>query len=160
MFRRRARKRGAPVQNLLEEPMKTTIATLAVLAAFAIAPAYADTVKYKANLNGASEVPANDTKGTGTIEATYDSATKTLSWSGEYSGLTGPEAAAHFHGPAALGTNAGVLVPVDAKASPFKGMATLTDEQAKAFADGKVYFNIHTAANKGGEIRGQLAPAM
>ena len=36
----------------------------------------------------------------------------------------------------------------------------LTDEQAKDFVDGKVYFNIHTAANKGGEIRGQVAPAM
>ena len=139
--------------------MNSRIAALAVLAAFALAPAYADTVKYKATLNGATEVPANDTKGTGAIEASYDTATKTLTWSGEYAGLTGPAVAAHFHGPAAPGTNAGVLVPVDAKASPFKGSATLTDDQAKDFADGKVYFNVHTAANKGGEIRGQLAPA-
>jgi hypothetical protein len=114
--------------------------------------------KYKADLTAPGEVPPNDSKGTGTIEATYDSATKTLTWSGSYADLTGPEIAAHFHGPAAKGTNAGVLVPVDAKASPFTGSATLTDEQAKDFADGMVYFNIHTAKNKGGEIRGQLAP--
>ena len=140
--------------------MKSRIAALAVLAAFALSPAYADTMKYKAMLNGATEVPANDTKGTGSIEADYDTATKKLSWSGEYAGLTGPAIAAHFHGPAAPGVNAGVLVPVDAKETPFKGSAMLSDEQAKDFADGKVYFNIHTTANKGGEIRGQLAPAM
>jgi len=62
--------------------------------------------------------------------------------------LTSPEIAAHFHGPAAPGVNAPVMVPVDAKESPFK--------QAKAFADGMVYFNIHPAANKPGEIRGQM----
>ena len=140
--------------------MKSRIAALAVLAAFALSPAYADTMKYKGMLNGATEVPANDTKGTGSIEADYDTATKKLSWSGEYAGLTGPAIAAHFHGPAAPGVNAGVLVPVDAKETPFKGSAMLSDEQAKDFADGKVYFNIHTTANKGGEIRGQLAPAM
>jgi CHRD domain len=140
--------------------MTKIFAAFAVVAALAASPAYADMMKYKASLSGPGEVPPNTTTGTGNIEATYDSATKTLSWSGEYSGLTGPELAAHFHGPAAAGTNAGVLVPVDAKASPFKGSATLTDEQAKDFADGKVYFNIHTAANKGGEIRGQMAPGM
>jgi hypothetical protein len=140
--------------------MKIQIAALAALVLFAAAPAFADAIKYKASLNGATEVPANDTKGVGSIEATYDSATHTLTWAGEYSGLTGPAIAAHFHGPAAAGTNAPVLVPVDAKETPFKGSATLTDEQAKDFAEGKVYFNVHTAANKGGEIRGQLAPAM
>jgi hypothetical protein len=130
------------------------LATLA--AASALAPAFADTIKYKADLSSASEVPPNDTGAKGTIEATYDSATEMLSWSGSYSGLSGPAVAAHFHGPAAAGVNAPVLVPVDAKASPFEGSAKITADQAKDFADGKVYFNIHTAKNKGGETRGQL----
>ena len=136
--------------------------TLGFVTALAIgsAPAFAESLKFKAELSAASEVPANDSKGSGSIEATIDTVAKTITWSGSYAGLTGPAVAAHFHGPAALGTNAGVMVPVDAKETPFKGMATLTDDQLKAFADGKVYFNIHTAANKGGEIRGQLAPAM
>jgi CHRD domain len=127
--------------------------------AFGLAPASAAVVKYKADLNGPSENPPTTSKGVGAIEADFDGATKTLTWSGTYSGLTGPETAAHFHGPAAMGANAGVMVPVEAKASPFKGSAVLTDEQAKAFADGLIYFNVHTAENKGGEIRGQLAPA-
>ena len=135
------------------------VAALSAGLALALAPAGAETLKFKAALDGPSENPPTASKGVGTIEADYDTATKTLSWSGSYSGLTGPETAAHFHGPAPKGTNAGVLVPVEAKASPFKGSATLTDEQAKAFEGGLVYFNVHTAENKAGEIRGQLAPA-
>jgi hypothetical protein len=134
-------------------------AALGVAMALTFAPASAAVIKYKADLKGPSENPPTTSKGVGAIEADYDTATKTLTWSGTYSGLTGPETAAHFHGPAAMGANAGVMVPVDAKASPFKGSAVLTDEQAKAFADGLIYFNVHTAENKGGEIRGQLAPA-
>jgi hypothetical protein len=131
------------------------LSTLA--AALALAPAFADTIKYKADLSSASEVPPNDTGAKGKIEATYDSAAGKLSWSGSYSGLSGPATAAHFHGPAAAGVNASVLAPVDAKASPFEGSAKITAAQAKDFADGKVYFNVHTAKNKGGEIRGQMA---
>src|SRR6266851_816002 len=41
-------------------------------------------------------------------------------------------------------------------ASPIKGSATLTDAQAADLTAGRWYFNIHTAANKGGEIRGQV----
>jgi len=135
------------------------LAALGAALALGLEPAGAETVKYKAALDGPSENPPTTSKGVGSIEADYDTATKTLSWSGSYSDLTGPEIAAHFHGPAAVGANAGVLVPVDAKASPFKGSAVLTEEQAKDFAQGLVYFNVHTEQNKGGEIRGQLAPA-
>jgi hypothetical protein len=134
------------------------IAAFGVALSFALAPAAADVMKYKAELSGPGENPPTASKGTGSIEADYDTATKTLSWTGDYSDLTGPETAAHFHGPAEKGVNAGVLVPVDAKSSPFKGSAVLTPEQAKDFADGLVYFNVHTAQNKAGEIRGQLAP--
>ena len=138
---------------------RTTIAASTVALALGIAPASADMLKYNADLAGAGEVPPTDSKGTGAVEATYDTATKTLTWSGNYTGLSGPEMAAHFHGPAAAGANAPPMVPVDATASPFKGSAKLTDAQAKAFADGMIYFNIHTAKNPGGEIRGQLAAA-
>jgi hypothetical protein len=135
------------------------LAIVAFAALGAAAPALADMAKYKADLTGAGEVPPTTSKGTGSIEATYDSATKTLTWAGAYADLTGPAIAAHFHGPAALGTNAPIMVPVDAAASPFRGSAPLMAEQAQALADGKMYFNIHTAANKPGEIRGQMTLA-
>jgi len=114
---------------------------------------------YAATLNGGSEVPATDSKGTGSITATYDPATKHLSWNGTYSGLTGPVTAAHFHGPAAAGANAGVLVPVTVTGSPFSGEATLDNAKAADLEAGKLYFNIHTAANPKGEIRGQVERA-
>ncbi len=122
------------------------------------APSYAAIVNYTASLKGSSEVPPTDSKGTGTVTASYDTATKKFTYSVTYSGLTGPATAAHFHGPAAVGANAPPVVPVPATAlaNPIKGEATLTDAQAADLAAGKWYFNIHTAANKGGEIRGQV----
>ncbi len=54
-------------------------------------------------------------------------------------------------------TNAGVAVAIpNATASPVEGSATLTDAQAADLVAGKYYINIHTAANPGGEIRGQV----
>lgn len=114
---------------------------------------------YKAALTAGSEVPATASKGTGEVSATFDPAGKTLTWKGSYSGLTGPVTAAHFHGPADAGANAGVLVPVTASASPFEGSATLDDAKAADLAAGKIYFNLHTAANPKGEIRGQVVRA-
>ncbi|MBB4368506.1 hypothetical protein GGD63_001285 [Bradyrhizobium sp. cir1] len=135
---------------------KAVFATLALGAAVAFAaPASAE--KLKATLDGKSEVPANTSSGTGTAELDYDAASKKLSWTVSYSGLSGPATAAHFHGPAEAGKNAGVAVPIaNAAASPVKGEATLTDAQAADLLGGKYYINIHTAANPGGEIRGQV----
>jgi hypothetical protein len=105
-------------------------------------------------------VPPNTTSGTGTVTASYDASTKTLTWSGSYSGTTGSVTAAHFHGPADPGKNAGVAIWISTKgapfASPFKGQATLTDAQAADLLAGQWYVNLHTAANPGGELRGQL----
>ena len=131
---------------------------LALTASLAvILPALAETVSYKAELNAASQVPPNESKGTGTVTATYDTVSKKFSWKGSYSGLTGPATAAHFHGPAEAGKNAGVAVPIANPASPFEGSADLTDAQAADLMAGKWYVNVHTANNKGGEIRGQVA---
>ena len=75
----------------------------------------------------------------------------------DYSGLSGPATAAHFHGPAEAGKNAGVAVAIpNATSSPVDGSATLTDAQAADLVAGKYYINVHTAANPGGEIRGQV----
>ena len=71
--------------------------------------------------------------------------------------MTGPVTAGHFHGPAAAGANAGVVVPfAGSLASPITGSATLTDPQIADLKAGKWYVNLHTAANPGGEIRGQV----
>jgi hypothetical protein len=135
-----------------------SIAGLALAAGLAAAsPVLAETVTMKASLAAATEVPPNDSTGTGTVTVTFDTATKKLSWEGTYSGLSGPATAGHFHGPAEPGKNAGVAVPITASSSPFQGSADLTEAQAADLMAGKWYVNIHTEAHKGGEIRGQVA---
>ncbi len=121
-----------------------------------VLPASAEVVNFKATLNAASEVPPNDSKGAGSLTATYDTASKKLSWKGTTSGLTGAPTAAHFHGPAEAGKNAGVLVPIPGPGAAFEGSATLTNAQAADMTGGKWYVNVHTQAHPPGEIRGQL----
>ena len=106
-------------------------------------------------LSGKNEVPPNSTTGSGTARVELDG--NTIKWNVTYSGLTGPVTAAHFHGPAAAGSNAGVVVPFTGPlASPFSGQATLTPAQVDQVKQGLWYVNLHTAANPGGELRGQV----
>ena len=132
------------------------VALIALLSASSVA--YAQTVTFKANMSASQEVPPNDSKGKGTAELTYNPTSKELTWTITFEGLTGPVVAAHFHGPAASGANAGVALPIaqGALTSPATGKATLTDAQAADLTAGRWYVNLHTAANKGGEIRGQV----
>lgn len=113
-----------------------------------------------AKLSGANEVPSNTSAGTGMLDASLDKQTNVLTWTVTYAGLTGPAKAGHFHGPAAAGANAGVALGFSGSVeSPIKGTATLTAAQAADVMAGKWYVNLHTAANPGGEVRGQVMPA-
>ena len=134
--------------------------TVAALAFLSIA-AHAATVNLKADLKASSEVPAKDSTGTGTLSGTLDTDTNEFKYHIEFSGLTGPVVAAHFHGPAAEGANAKPQLPIKTTplASPIEGKTTVTPEQAKDLIDGKWYFNLHTSANPSGEIRGQVLKA-
>ena len=132
----------------------------AVFTVGCLSAASAAMMQYQATLSGKTEVPPNATTGSGDVLATLDTSSKKLTYTMTYYGLTGPATAAHFHGPAAPGANAGVAVPIGTNpASPTTGSATLTDAQMKDLMAGKWYANIHTEANKGGEIRGQMMRA-
>jgi CHRD domain len=119
-------------------------------------PAAAEKLSFAADLKAANEVPPNKSAGTGTVAAAYDTASKKLDWTVTFSGLTGAATGAHFHGPADATKNAGVAVAIPGTASPMAGSATLTDAQAADLMAGKWYVNVHTDANKDGEIRGQV----
>lgn len=115
---------------------------------------------YEAALAGAQEVPPVATAGRGQAEVHYDRTTSVITWKVTYSGLSGPVTGAHIHGPAGPGANAPVAVGFSGNlnAQPIQGETKLTPQQADQLAAGQWYVNLHTAANPGGEIRGQLRP--
>ena len=136
---------------------KTTAIPLVLLAmAMSAGAGQAATMQMKATLAASSEVPPNQSKGTGSATVNLDTATKQMSWTIQYAGLSGPATAAHFHCPADPGTNAGVAVPITVGPSPIQGNASLTEAQMTDLENGKCYINIHTEQNKGGELRGQV----
>ena len=118
--------------------------------------AHAEAIVLKADLKGANEVPPNASPASGKAEATLDTETRRLTWTITYADLTGPAVGAHFHGPSEPGKNAGIVLPFKTGESPIQGSATLTENQAADLLAGKWYANIHTAANSGGELRGQM----
>ena len=142
--------------------MRKTALVLSLLTAVAAWPmAHAATTAYKANLGAAAEVPPVQSAGKGAAAINVDTATKQASWRVEYSGLSGPATAAHIHCGAAAGANSGVAVALGAgpaAANPMQGSGAMTDAQLADLQAGKCYVNIHTDANKGGELRGQLVP--
>lgn len=138
-------------------PNSSNTATTPTTPGTPMTPSSPGTAAYGARLTGASEVPAVMSAGSGMLEAKLATASNVLTWKLTYSGLSGPATAAHFHGPAMAGQNAGVVLPITgATSSPASGTATLTPAQVADLGSGKWYVNVHTAANPGGEIRGQV----
>ena len=132
---------------------------LSLTALFASSLSFAQVLNLGATLSGAAEVPPNASAGMGQLQAEFDKASRTLRYTLRYSGLSGPVKAGHFHGPAEAGKNAGVALGINnAGDSPVQGSAVLTPEQAADLLAGKWYINLHTAANPGGELRGQVTP--
>ena len=109
------------------------------------------------------EVPPNKSPARGTADVTYNKDTKMLTYTLNWSGLTGIPTMAHIHGIAPRGTNAGVMhdlsnVLKKAISGSFTDSVKIDASGIKedSLLSGFYYFNIHTPANPGGEIRGQI----
>ena len=137
--------------------LSSLLVSVVALGACSMTPMAPATTAMTARLSGAGEVPSVTSAGIGTADVTLNPSGNLLTWTVTYSGLTGPVTGGHFHGPALAGQNAGVVVPFAAGlVSPITGSATLTPTQVADLSAGKWYVNLHTAANPGGEIRGQV----
>jgi hypothetical protein len=108
----------------------------------------------KVSLSGAEEVPPVSTqaKGSGSFRIADDGA---IGGSVTTSGVAGTMAHIHM---AAKGVNGPVIVPLAKSGDTYSvpDGRKLTAEQLKAFKEGRLYVNVHSTANKGGEIRAQL----
>ena len=114
-------------------------------------------VAFTTQLRGAKEVPPVVSQGIGTVDAALNKDTMQLKWKVTYSGMTGPATMGHFHGPAAVGANAGVALGwANPVMTGMEGSAILTAAQAADLMAGRWYANIHSAAFPGGELRGQM----
>ena len=138
-------------------------ATLGLLGGAVTAQAAMGPMTFTVPLTGAQSVPPVKTAGHGSAHLSYDAATRKLTWSVSYSGLSSPVTMAHFHEPPA-GSNGKVALWIRKKGgkikSPLKGAAVLTAAEATAFMAGDLYVNVHTKKHPAGEIRGQVKPPM
>jgi len=128
---------------------------LALALGMVVLSATAQTVQI--SLTGAQEVPPVSTAGSGNGSITVG-ADQSVSGSVTTMGVEGTMAHIHLAAP---GANGPVIVPMAKTADGVWSVpagAKLTDAQFQSFKDGNLYVNVHSAANRGGEIRGQLKP--
>ena len=138
---------------------KSLLSAAAAVAALSFATA-AFATHYVANvtISAANEVPVNGSPATGAAFVSINTISNTLTYHITYSGLTAAETAAHIHGFAAPGVNVGVKHTLPATAGVKDGTWTYLEADEANILAGLTYINIHTSANPGGEIRGQIAP--
>ena len=133
------------------------IPTLAgVMLALVIAlPASGAVLNFAATLDGLQEVPPNASPATGTSTIVLDDVANTITVDLHFSGLLAAQTAAHIHGPAPPGVNAGVLIgfPIGQFDDQVFAITETIEGHIKA---GLTYVNVHTSLFPGGEIRGQV----
>ena len=113
-------------------------------------------------LEGSQEVPPVVSTGNGTATVTVDTVTGVIKVDGTYTNLTSPAIDAHVHGPAAVGSEAGILVPLTVSGGitgTFSGNGTLLPSEVTALLTGLLYVNVHTSLFTEGEIRAQIVEA-
>jgi hypothetical protein len=122
----------------------------------------APTMQVSGTFTSGNELPAVTTSGSGTFTGTYAPSTKVLNYTVTYAGLTGAPTGAHLHYGDAKHTTAAPTVPFPPASLPtttsgtFTGTVTLNLPQADSLTAGRIYANIHTTANSGGELRANV----
>jgi hypothetical protein len=130
------------------------LATVVASLALTFVPAFA--VTHEAHLDGTQEVPPNASPGTGYAKITLDKENNTVRVVLSFQDLLGSQTAAHIHGPALPGQNAGVLVGFPL--GNFDQTFPITDVIEGHIQAGLTYVNVHSTVFPGGEIRGQIVP--
>lgn len=117
----------------------------------------ASSQELKVPLSGSNQIPPVTTSatGSGTIVVNAD---RSVIVNVTFTGMSAT--VAHIH-EAPAGTNGPIVVPLIRTADNAWSVppgTRLTDAQYESYKAGKLYFNIHSEAHRGGEIRGQIKP--
>lgn len=132
-----------------------------LVAALATGPLAADLFQFNVTMSGGQEVPPNASTASGSAVVIFDNVTGLMTVNGTYTGLVAPSSAAHVHGFAGPGANAGVrfnLAHSSATSGTLTGSFTFTAAGDRTdVMNGLTYINIHNATFPGGEIRGQIS---
>ena len=132
----------------------TASCVINVTAASGITATFVPLITFNVVLEGVQQVPRTLTPAIGGGTVVVDTVAKTLTYSLSNSALLGTLTMVHFHGPALREATSGVKI--DLAANPNAGTVTyLAADEADILA-GRWYYNLHTTAFPGGEIRGQL----
>lgn len=118
---------------------------------------------YTFTLSSAQEVPPNGSTGSGACTITLDDVTGSVTVTGNYTGLSGNATAAHIHGPAAVGVNAGIIVgltPTGGTTGTLSGGGVLSPANVTNMLNGLTYVNVHSTVFPGGEVRGQIVASV
>jgi hypothetical protein len=135
--------------------LASQLASVAIISALSAGLAIA--AETQVSLSGAEETPAVTTSavGSGTIIVNAD---KSVSGSITTKGIVGTAAHIHLGAPGKKGAPVIVLAKAGEGVWTVPAGSTLTDEQYASYKAGDLYVNVHSAENKGGEIRGQIKP--
>src|SRR5262245_55647130 len=141
--------------------MRPRILQIILVVVALCAASFAQAAHYSASvtLNGANEVPPNGSTSTGQCGVSIDTNANTLTYHLTYTAFGTPETAAHIHGFAPPGMNAGVIVPIPAGTTK-DGVWNYLEAQEPNILAGLTYFNVHSMAFPGGEIRGWTQPVL
>ncbi|MDH4066395.1 MAG: CHRD domain-containing protein [Acidobacteriota bacterium] len=151
-----------------------TTCLMTAVALLLAASAQAQTIRLTATLSGSSETPGVLTGAAGSAEVFVNLATQAVNYRIDIFNIPTQTTAGHFHvgGPGLAGpvvvdltppgvtddfSLSGAASPSSLRARPDQGIRTWADF-IQALAGGQIYVNIHSTANPGGEIRGQLIP--
>lgn len=111
---------------------------------------------FDAFASGAQEVPAVASPASAVGSFVVSSVSGKIDYKVVANGLTGAITSAHLH-YGAFGVSGGVAFPLTISGNTLVGSITpSTNSFLDSFFRGQIYLNIHTAANGGGEIRGQI----
>ena len=124
-----------------------------------IDPRFSSELLFATKLTGANEVPSVTTDAIGVASFLLNENRDAISVNVSTNGLSGDITGIHIH-KAAAGSNGDVVFDLTSAIQDNRVSMELTGFNNTQLADmfsGQYYLNVHTAANPGGEIRGQIA---